>query len=577
MNQRARRNTMLLLVLGFSLVLVGAGIFLLSQANLAPEDSAADATQCRKLGMNFAVPAGSVTQNGVGNYERMAKFGMGYSLDITSGDDQGSLDAVVASMQGAFQYGVTPILRVCVGKDPASCAFADPNRYKGFVDALVDRLGPSAPPFYLIAGPNEPLTEPWTGGAEGDPNTVGPPLAAYMNSLIDLLKPGQDTGRYRMISPAFNISDPGNGPLISIMTQNGARWNDLYGVTGNTYNDAHNVISNYVGAFIGQLGGIDKPIILTEVGRFDSRPVEQGGNGASMEAGLANLKRELGILRSSYPRVETYMLFNGFGLNPDSNFTYNVFTDAELADLAGPTCTNGTVPTPTPAGPTPTPLTRQECPYVATRIELAPRLRAGNVYEAGQGDGARAGKDVHNRIKLLAYQCTAQQRAACTNLAKEIRLRVRSMHDGSEYDKTVSVEDTATTETTIGLGQLTVGKYRAAVTSNIYQNGQGETATPCRETIDFEVFTVYPGPAPTTSPTATPQITPTPAPTSTSTPRPTNTGGGATSTPRPTATATPFIPVLPETDGEGEVLLFMVSGLALVCVGIALRRRYSPL
>jgi len=309
----------------FGLALVVIGIVLLMNRSLAPEDSKAGAASCSKLGINYAVPVGLVPDE---DYLRGKGYNMGYTLEIISNPSE--LGGTITAFNKALDQGMTPILRACLA---TGCGFTDPTVYANFINQVADGLSGRA--FYAVAGPNEPLTEFWTGGAEGDPATVGPPLAQYMNLVIA----GVNKSNVRVLSPVFNITDGKNTELVNVMKDNQANFAGLYGIAGNSYNIGGKSITGYIDDFKAALNattGANKPLLITEIGM-----IEKGPN-VSHSQGLANLVREVDLMRQD-ERIQAYLLFNSFANNPDPAFKYNWLSNADMLQVAGTDCTNSSI------------------------------------------------------------------------------------------------------------------------------------------------------------------------------------------------------------------------------------------
>ncbi|MBI3443295.1 hypothetical protein HY008_01360, partial [Candidatus Woesebacteria bacterium] len=113
---------------------------------------------CGKIGINFATYYGTASQ---GDYQRAANLGMTYTLEIAQNNPQSIIQII-----NSLPSGIIPVIRIGVGTD--SGGFTDPNVYVQFLQTV--NAGVSRP-FYAIAGPNEPESEPWAS----QNCTPGPP------------------------------------------------------------------------------------------------------------------------------------------------------------------------------------------------------------------------------------------------------------------------------------------------------------------------------------------------------------------------------------------------------------------
>jgi len=281
----------------------------------------ASADQCKKLGINLA----NYTPTQTTNYDRAHKLNMGYALEIANTPDQ--LPSLVNSFKYANSKGITPILRACVSGQ--RCDFSNPAVYINLINALAKQLGPNNQ-FYAIAGPNEPNSENWTGGNSGDYLTIAPPLAEFMNKIIA----GVSQPNVKLLSPAFNTSEPNFSNLIKALKANNANFSALYAIAGNAYDiSGTNNISDYttlVKNVEQENGFADKPIILTEIGMLDTDALTRPG-------ALKNLSHQINLL-SNDEQVLGYLLFNSFGTNPSGGFSYNVLSDDDFQKILTPSC-----------------------------------------------------------------------------------------------------------------------------------------------------------------------------------------------------------------------------------------------
>jgi hypothetical protein len=287
------------------------------------------ASQCRKVGENFAV-------NGAGSNDainRANNLNMGYTLAIAT--DPQELDGIANSFNYIISKGMKPILRICTAG--GHCGFTDPNTYTNFVKSLSDKVANRE--FLVITGANEPLTETWAGNQEGDPVSTARATTQYMNAVINSLK-GYDN--LTLLSPAFNLTNPYFEELITEMKNQGANFSELDAISGNAYNFADgNKISGFVDrtdrVFSGI--GIDKPIVLTEVGMFDNNRnvIFSAGGGTPHEQAMLNLKSELDKLKVD-SRIMAILLFDTFATNGSETFDYNFMSDQEHKIVLTPEC-----------------------------------------------------------------------------------------------------------------------------------------------------------------------------------------------------------------------------------------------
>lgn len=272
--------------------------------------------QCRKVGINFATgPVGDE------HIDRADRLNLGNILSIASHYNQ--IDGIANNFNRSLDQGMSPVLRICVSSAP--CDFHNVDTYKNFLIDLSNRVGNR--PFYAISGPNEPLTEVWLGGAEGDPASVGPLVARYMNDIINLYNQNRGGSQVRLISPVFNATNPKEPALIDAMNAAGANWGGLEGIALNAYNLNYGSITDFLNAIKAKNINNGKPYILTEVGMYE---IDQG---VERNAAKARMKAELDKLKAD-PEVAVVQFFASFATtNPDPRFAYNHLTDEEFANL----------------------------------------------------------------------------------------------------------------------------------------------------------------------------------------------------------------------------------------------------
>lgn len=120
----------------------------------------------RRAGLNqgITVQSGAIQNKAEG-------IGFGWVTEIIM--DPGAIDSVVQSVNA--QPNIQTVIRMCV-KDQPCPGFEDPE---ALVQFLVDLNGRVNRPVYVLAGPNEPASEPWVEGAEEcglttEPDTIDP-------------------------------------------------------------------------------------------------------------------------------------------------------------------------------------------------------------------------------------------------------------------------------------------------------------------------------------------------------------------------------------------------------------------
>lgn len=317
--------------------------------------------KCSELGINYA----SVVPVGDNWHEKAQSLGMGYTLEIVGNSEQKL--GVLQSFRAAMARGLTPILRICYG---SYCSFSNVNTYINFVNDLADELENDGT-FYIIAGPNEPLSENWLGNIVGDPISTAQKITPYMNAVID----GVNKPNVKILSPVFNTTNDNFPFLVSEMKMRGAKFNQLDGIAGNAYNLKGYSLGETLSDFVTRMraqGFSANDIYLTEVGAFESDK-NNGWTGTKVphQEALQNLRNEIVKLRNDN-KVKAYLLFNSFGTNSDSNFDYNVFSDDELNYLVGPECVNeDNSPSSTPtATPSPTISSVPLCRYLSTQARV---------------------------------------------------------------------------------------------------------------------------------------------------------------------------------------------------------------
>lgn len=90
---------------------------------------------------------------------------------------------------------------------------------------------------------------------------VGNSLAVYMNAVID----GVNQSNIRLLSPAFNLTNPNGAAIANAMIASGANFAGLYGLAGNAYECCGFSITSHVNNF-RDLTELTQPLLLTETG-----------------------------------------------------------------------------------------------------------------------------------------------------------------------------------------------------------------------------------------------------------------------------------------------------------------------
>jgi hypothetical protein len=101
---------------------------------------------------------------------------------------------------------------------------------------------------------------------------IGNALAQYMNQVIQT---AGNLTHVRLLSPAFNMTNPNGAAIASAMVSSGANFAALSGVAGNAYNCCtypaapNGKITEHVAAFRAASGLTSLPVLITETGVFD--------------------------------------------------------------------------------------------------------------------------------------------------------------------------------------------------------------------------------------------------------------------------------------------------------------------
>lgn len=104
---------------------------------------------------------------------------------------------------------------------------------------------------------------------------IGNALAQYMNQVIESAGP---LTYIKLLSPAFNMTNPYGAAIAAEMVRAGANFNALTGIAGNAYNCCvyeaapDGLVTQHVNAFMANYqgaGGPSKPVLITETGVYD--------------------------------------------------------------------------------------------------------------------------------------------------------------------------------------------------------------------------------------------------------------------------------------------------------------------
>lgn len=356
-NTRPKTILLIIFLLLITIGAIAAMFYINNQRRLVPDDTKAAPAYCANLGINYA--GSNIDHNGGNGNDRASNLGMGYMLEIAT--EPAQVYQLRDSFNNALDKGITPILRICYGN---SCpAFSSATAYVDFVRQLSDLVGNRQ--FYIIAGPNEPLSELWLPGLstitypfdDGEMDQITTANANYMNAVItgidNLNKPN-----IKILSPVFNSTEPDFERFVTGMNAKGARFNDLDGIAMNAYNlkdyRVNNVLTENITDFITRVrnaGFQSYDIFLTEIGMFEiSTNPNWTGTDQTRAQALQRMQAEISKMQQD-TKVKAYLLFSSFGNNTDPNFDYNEMTDAEIRQINGVSClptTTSTTPTPTP-------------------------------------------------------------------------------------------------------------------------------------------------------------------------------------------------------------------------------------
>jgi hypothetical protein len=139
-----------------------------------------------------------------------------------------------------------------------------------------------------------------------DPNCIGEALAKYMNEVISS---AGTLLHIKLLSPAFNMTNPIGYQIANAMDEAGADWASLAGIAGNAFNCCEDSITGHVNTFLANARISGLPVMLTETGKIDGS--------------LSDLASEIGAIKGN----STYLgalLKNAFNTNTKySSFALN--------------------------------------------------------------------------------------------------------------------------------------------------------------------------------------------------------------------------------------------------------------
>ena len=133
---------------------------------------------------------------------------------------------------------------------------------------------------------------------EPDYACIGEKTADYMNSVT---RGAGGLSHIKLLSPAFNMTNPVSLEIIASMKDNGANFNGVEAIAGNSYNLSGKTITNWVDEFMANSGFGGRRILITETGSLD----------ASLDNALGS---ELAKIKGD-PQYIGALLFNLFNTN----------------------------------------------------------------------------------------------------------------------------------------------------------------------------------------------------------------------------------------------------------------------
>ena len=137
---------------------------------------------------------------------------------------------------------------------------------------------------------------------------MGDKMTQYMDAIIEAKANGTIPDNVRLLSPAFNMTSPEFNNIVSSINQTTLNSSYIYGFAGNLYHTHDNsLLTNYTANGVGTaLSG--KPIFITEAGC---------SNAPNQDSCQANLVNEYQQLLQSGADIQSLILFNPTGSNPD--------------------------------------------------------------------------------------------------------------------------------------------------------------------------------------------------------------------------------------------------------------------
>src|SRR5262249_32644614 len=161
-------------------------------------------------------------------------------------------------------------------------------------------------PFWAMIGPNEPDLELWAGDATS--------VANYMNAVLAQV---QGTPNLKTLSPGFNLTNGITHTYFYRMEQAGARFRDLDGFAGTSYNVSGNTAYYYYAyntahaeKFRQKVIRFGKPFIFIEYGSFATTNHPDPADPVRVSV-INALKKDF-ALSASDPTVMGITFFNPF-------------------------------------------------------------------------------------------------------------------------------------------------------------------------------------------------------------------------------------------------------------------------
>lgn len=166
---------------------------------------------------------------------------------------------------------------------------------------------------------------------EIDYQCIGKAVAEYMNTVINL---AGNLQHVKLLSPAFNLTNPATEVILNSMNNNGAKWDGLDAYAGNAYHVSEQPVMHWVNQFYGWAQSIGMPtgldLMITETGDHDCSP-----NGSCTAENYLNLGNELNEFRES-PYFLGALFFNVFNTNP--GFSGFQIPDDQIQTACGDSC-----------------------------------------------------------------------------------------------------------------------------------------------------------------------------------------------------------------------------------------------